>query len=279
MSCDCKCKPEEIPAGAAGSTTVGNVVWPTMTPHDLQLAQWHQQLVPDPAPPPQDPCRIETARQLCDECHIRLKPKAAALLGTAETPQQFYDSLLRCDCLADARRVLAHAMPKRRALWWGCLIAMDVDAHKPTPELAMVLPAVMQFVTDPTEENRRGTEAVGKQVPLNSLAGSLAMAAFLSGGNISLPHLPLVHPRTFLTGRLVGVAVYLASVIRNAARYKDHLRHYLCIGEQVARGQLSWDVEESTDHDAIVRCDASHQNQAASEPHYSTEERSHVISN
>ncbi len=278
MICDCenhlKGQPAAVadtavsPIATCSTATDPTAACPTIASSEALLAQWQQQLVPQPAALPPEPCEIATARQLCDACRIRLKPKAALLLDADATPRQFYDSLMNADCLAAARRVLAHAMPKRRALWWGCLVAMDVDAHEPTSGVDLILPAVVRFVIDPSEENRRGTQEVAQHVPASSLAGSLAMAAFLSGGSISLPNLPVVHPRAFVTGRLVGVTVYLASVIRSAAHYKDHLRHYLDLGEQVARGQLLWNTETTAEDGLVARCDDGRREPSVPDPHY-----------
>jgi hypothetical protein len=70
--------------------------------------------------------------------------------------------------------------------------------------------------------------------------GVIGYAAFLSGGSMAPPECPPVLPKGYLCGRLAGVAVYLASVHFNPAKYKEHLQHFLDIGLQVANGELSW---------------------------------------
>src|SRR5262245_17316502 len=52
--------------------------------------------------------------------------------------------------------------------------------------------------------------------------------------------MPVVAPRPWVTGRLVGVSVYLSAVIRDPAHYKDHLRRYLSVGAAVMRGCGPW---------------------------------------
>jgi hypothetical protein len=76
------------------------------------------------------------------------------------------------------------------------------------------------------------------QLPANTLAVTLATAAFFSGGSVSPPGMPPVAPRPFITGRLIGLTVYLCSVKRSAARYKQHLREYLSWGRDIAAGKL-----------------------------------------
>lgn len=219
MSCQCH-------AHLSGSETLPTL--PAMPP-----------AMPSPPPPPL-PSEMETAAELCRLCHIRLKPKASELLHDELTPRQYFDLLMEHNCLADARRVLAHALPKRRALWWGCLCALDTYGHEPPQIVTEVLSAVISFIRDPSEANRRTTSSLGWKAKPTTIAGCLAMGAFFSEGSVSLPGLPVVQPRPFVTGRLAGVAVYLASVMRDAAQYKSHLRRYLSVGLDVARGNNLW---------------------------------------
>ena len=188
-----------------------------------------------------DPARMKTAGDLCRHARIRLSAEARPLLTPDIAPREFFRTLMEHDCLADARRVLANALPKRRALWWGCLCAMDAFQHRaPQPTAMAALEAVVQWVRQPDESRRRVTSTLGQQAGVNTMAGSLAMATFFSGGSVSPEGLPEVRPRPFVTGRLVGVAVYLASVTRDPRRYRDHLRNYLTLGRQIAAGEQLW---------------------------------------
>jgi hypothetical protein len=180
------------------------------------------------------------ASDFCKYNEIQLGPPGRSLLAAGLTTDEYFDLLLANRCYADARRVLAHALPKRQALWWGCLCAWDVYRPQPPEAVNNVLQAVVRFVLEPTEDHRRATAARAQEIGPNTLAGCLAMAAFCSDGSLAPPGLPCVAPRPFLTGRLVGVAVYLASVLNDPARYKDHLRQYLAVGIEVSRGTNLW---------------------------------------
>lgn len=187
---------------------------------------------------------VTSAIELCRKGRIHLKPAAESLLEEGLSPQAYFERLLATGYLAEARRILAHAMPKRRALWWACLCAQDAYRNELPEPVARAVGAVTRFVQDPSEANRREAERVGRELPGSRLEGCLAMAAFLSEGNISLPHLPVVQPKPHVTGRLVGVCVYLASVIRSAAHYKQHLHRYLDMGVDIARGMNLWDEDQ-----------------------------------
>jgi hypothetical protein len=183
--------------------------------------------------------RIRSAVELCAYHQIKLK-NGRELLRSGQSPQQFYERLRDHDYLPEARRVLTHALPKRRALWWACICAAHAQPVKPAPLGDAVIAAVTRFVLDPSDERRRATLPLGKAAGFQTLPGNLAMAAFFSGGSVSDPGLPPVAPRPFVTGRLTSVTIYLAAVRRNPARYKDVLRQYLDLGLAIARGQHLW---------------------------------------
>jgi hypothetical protein len=202
---------------------------------NVRLAELAKQHAPTPAPTPP-----RLARELATWGKFELSTCAAGCLDGEITSPEFFERLMELDCLADARRVLAHALPKRRALWWGVLAAWDVHRQTPQAELPSVLAAVTAFIHEPTEDRRRACDEWRKRAPKNSIAGCLATAAFFSAGSVSLPGLPPVAPRPFVTGRLVGVAIYLAAVARSAPLYKQYQREYLRWGRDIASGRLLW---------------------------------------
>ena len=181
-----------------------------------------------------------SAVDFCNYHEIQLRPEGRSLLQGYLSTQQYFELLMENRCYADARRVLAQALPKRRALWWGCLCAWDLYRPQPPEKVDHVLQAVVRFVLEPSEGNRRAAAECARAVEPNSLANCLAMAAFCSGGSIAPEGLPCVDPRPFITGRLVGVAVYLASVLRDPAQYTDRLRQYLAVGVEVSQGTNLW---------------------------------------
>lgn len=237
MNHHCCCQPKPFPGHPDGGdppvTTGGAAV------ASLAELQARYGLAPKVETLP-EPSREETAAGLCRHGRIKLKEAATRWLDDQVSPREFFDRLVRHDCLADARRVLAHAMPKRRALWWGCLCGLDACRDSMPPAVSEVIDAVVRFVRQPNEENRRIMLPLGKRVGVNTLAGSLAMATFFSRGSVSRPGLPEVAPRPCVTGRLVGVAVYLASVTRDPKHYKARLRGYLAWGRDIACGKNLW---------------------------------------
>lgn len=185
---------------------------------------------PPPAPTAADVCRL-----------FSLKPPALEMLRPGISPGQFFDELVEAGHLADARRVLAYSIAPRRAVWWAALCLHHSTAHKPlvNSSESAAYAAAVKWVIAPTEENRRAAAAAGWAAKPTSAGGQLALAAFLSGGSMSLPGLPTVEPEPYICGKLCGVVVYLASVRFDPANYKNHLREYLAIGRDLATGRLN----------------------------------------
>lgn len=194
-------------------------------------------------------------RTAADLCRLfKLKPQAAALLRPDHTPQQFFDLLSEAGHLADARRLLAHALPPQRAVWWAALCLQHSSARKPlaTEAERAAFDAATRWCLAPSETLRRAAGSAGWAAKATTAAGNLAMAAFLAGGSMSRLGLPAVLPEPHLCGRLCGVVVYLASVRFDPAWYKAHLRQYLAVGREVARGRLLTPVPDPIPADAPV---------------------------
>lgn len=187
-----------------------------------------------------------SARAFCGYYEVRLCGEARALLEDGLSPRDYFERLRTDGHLAEARRVLTHMLPRRRALWWSCLCVLD-GCRPESGLLADALQAVVRYCVEPSEGHRRAAEAVGRAARRDGLARSLALAAFLDAGSISRPHLRFVPPRPFAAGRLVSVAVYLASVRLDPSHYKEHLGRYLDIGLELVQGPDPWQTGSSAE--------------------------------
>lgn len=183
---------------------------------------------------------IHPAWELCHDAGIELSPEGRPLLRAPQSARQFFDLLMGHGCYADARRVLAHAMPKRLAVWWACACVRELYMPEPPSDVAEVLDVAAHYAESGDERSRRRAESLGMQFGPNDLTCCLALAVFFSGGSISRPDLPPVAPAPFVSGRLVEVVVYLASVSKDPARYRDHLRGYLEHGLRLVLGPDPW---------------------------------------
>ena len=182
----------------------------------------------------------QTAAELCR--HFKLSDDAQQLLGSAATPAEFFTPLVRKELYLDALRLAAYDLPKREAIWWGSLCLWRVHRSKPPQKLAGVLQAVLDWLRDPNEENRRAADRAGKEAGIDSPAGSLATAVFFSGGSISLPGLPEVESDPFATAQNVASAVVLASKKVKPERISQCQREFLVLAADVASGCLPWET-------------------------------------
>src|SRR5207237_10478430 len=116
-----------------------------------------------------------------------LKAESLKLLHDNPSPRAFFDLLVQHEQFGDAVRFLAHALPKRAAIWWGCLCLWDMCWPEPAEVVEAAVRAAVQWVLDPSEPHRRAAEKAGRAAGFQTAAGCLAMAAFWSRGSMSRP--------------------------------------------------------------------------------------------
>jgi hypothetical protein len=171
---------------------------------------------------------------------FRLLSTARRLLVPELTARGFLDLLIERELYVDALRLLALALPRRLAVWWGCLCVWQSFREKLPQDVVAALEAAVRWVLDPSEQNRRAAEEPGKSGDFETAASCLAMAAHWSGGSMLPPGLPVVPPAEILTGKLIGGAVLLAALQHGTGEYRRLIRQFLAIGHDIARGRLLW---------------------------------------
>ena len=180
----------------------------------------------------------KTAAEVCK--HFPLGEDAKKLLRDGAAPAQFLDMLMEKQQFPDAVRFLAHALPKREAVWWACLCARAVGGANLPPKIAAALQTAEKWVVDPSEENRRATMPAAEAAEFKTPAGCAAVAAFWSGGSLAPPNAPVVPPGEYLTAHGVAGAVMLAAVLSEPEKAPDKYRKFLAQGIEVAKGAQKW---------------------------------------
>ena len=180
------------------------------------------------------------AQDLC--LLFRLPASALSLLDDRPAVGVALERFIAAGHLAEARRLLAHSMDKRDAVWWGYLSAREAIRHRSVePDHIIGLEAARAWINDPTDANRARCKAAIAACGTTSMAGILCFAVWLSGGSISPTPLRHVEPKSHLCGKLSAVVVYLASVHFDAGRFKQYLRHFLSVGTEIAQGACPWE--------------------------------------
>jgi hypothetical protein len=159
----------------------------------------------------------------------------APLQGCAEIA----DAVLRLEAAgfaAEAVRVLAHALPKREAVWWACMCA----ANTAPADLAAVDRQAREtaelWVRQQKDEQRRAAMAHAEASGFQTPEAWSAVAAFWSGDSMSPASLPAVPPPPQAAGGAVAGAVALAAVRGDVARHAERLKRFLESGRNIAAG-------------------------------------------
>src|SRR4051812_46454440 len=112
-----------------------------------------------------------------------LSDDAKALLEGATTspPQRtFVTALVERELYSDAVRFIAHALPRREAVWWAWVCARKSAGDTPAPAIKAALDATERWIMQPSEETRRHAMHYAEIAEFGTPAGCAALSAFLS---------------------------------------------------------------------------------------------------
>ncbi|MGH7129557.1 MAG: DUF6931 family protein, partial [Planctomycetaceae bacterium] len=177
------------------------------------------------------PASAKTAAELCRR--IDLSEEARSQLGDGLSPLDFLDALTGDEFFPDAVRFLAHVLPKREAVAWGCRCVGKVLAGRLPDHQAAALVAARQWTEDPTESHRRAAHAAAESLGFDGITALVAMAAFWSGGSITPPDAPVVPPADGLTGQGLTGALLMAAYATTPADAPAHFHAFLADGRGV----------------------------------------------
>jgi hypothetical protein len=169
-----------------------------------------------------------------------LSDEAKPLLRPGLTPAQFLDALLDKQLNLDAMRLLAHALPKREAVWWACVCTRAMGGTALTAPLAAAVKSAEKWVNDPSEENRQAAMPAAEAAGYGTPAGCAALGAYFSGGSLGPPNVPAVPPPETLTGDAVAGGLMLAVVMTEPQKAPEKFRTVLAKGVEIANGKNLW---------------------------------------
>lgn len=152
------------------------------------------------------------------------------------TPLEFIRQLVQKNLFYDAVKFLAHALPKREAIWWACL-AVKKALPDPAPPLQLAaVNAAEQWVIQPGEEKRLLAKAWSEKTGQKSAASWAATAAFWSGGSLSRPGEPDMMPPPYLYAHAVAGAISMAAFELNPDNAADAFKLFIRQGLDLANG-------------------------------------------
>ena len=168
--------------------------------------------------------------------HLALEAPAAAAVEGSTKVAAVLERLEARGFLVEATRVVAHALPKREAVWWACMCASHTapadlpDADRECRE------AAEEWVRQPAEASRRAAYELAQAGGFATPEAWAAVAAFWSGGSMAPDGQPAVPPAPHLTGTAVAGSVGLAAVRGDGARRDARLQRFLESARNIAAG-------------------------------------------
>jgi hypothetical protein len=190
-------------------------------------------LTPDPL------VKLESSPAAGICANFRVSSEAKKLLRDGMSSQEFVGALVEKKRYVDAIDFMAHALPARQGIWWGCLCMQHALGENLAPPDKAAATAAVQWVLQPTEENRAAAGSQAEAAPPPSIGGALATAAFHTGGNIAPPNLNIFRaPQPFAPAKSIALAVKLAAVKVEPAKIVAAQRSYVDLALEVATGRL-----------------------------------------
>jgi hypothetical protein len=180
---------------------------------------------------------MTTAAEVCTR--FELKPEAKAWLREDTRPREFMKALLTAKQFLSGIDFLAHMLPAREAVWWGCLCLQHASGGNFTDVEKTACRAAVEWVMRPEESVRAAAKIPAEAAGPASVAGALAMAVYQTGGNIAPPKAPPMSPPPYSWSKVVSRAVKLASTQAEPARIVETQEAFIYLGGRIAE-ERSW---------------------------------------
>lgn len=179
-----------------------------------------------------------TASQIAAQA--ALSDDARALLDDSQSPRIFLERLRSQGLVRDAAIFLAFALPVREAVWWAARCVRQILGSAPLEPAETALQAAEAWCQAPEDGRRRRALTVAETAGLDTPAGCVGLAAFLSGGSLAPAELPEVPAAPHLAPTAIAGALQIAAVAHRPEFADERFRGFLDVGDQVARGQERW---------------------------------------
>ncbi|HEX9108152.1 MAG TPA: hypothetical protein VF832_13005 [Longimicrobiales bacterium] len=185
--------------------------------------------------------QVNTAPGVAALCaRYGLAPEVSACARPEHDPPAFVAALLEAEQYAGAVAFLAHALPRREAIWWAWTCARRTTPPERSPALQAALDATERWLAQPADSNRRPLLDIARAADLGTPAGCAALAGFFTGGSIAPPENPDVPPPEFATARAVAGSITLAAVSDPPQEAPARFRQFVAQGLEVARRIKLW---------------------------------------
>ena len=156
-------------------------------------------------------------------------PAAAGDLGEVAQDVPPLDHLARLSAAENPNPAIifaALALPKREAVWWGCisLRGMDALAAGLDDRAREGLRLAEAWVRNPEEDERRAAGRYAESQYFEGAGAWIAFAAFTTSGSLAPAGLQAVPPSPEISGKCVAMAIMQATNDPDARRRLANLR-------------------------------------------------------
>ncbi len=160
---------------------------------------------------------------------------ATVLTNVTQVP----DALQRLEAsgfLVEAARMVAHALPKREAVWWACMCALHTAPGDLGENDRLAREFAENWVRQQSDKVRRDAMAKAEAADFATPEAWAAVAAFWSGDSMAPEGQAAVPPAAHLCGTAVAGSVVLAAVRGDPLRQPARLKRFLESGRNIAAG-------------------------------------------
>jgi hypothetical protein len=182
--------------------------------------------------------KAATAFEIC--ARFDLKKEARFLLREGMSPREFIEALMVNNQYVTGIDFLAHALPTREAVWWGCLCLQHACGDRLSTQDKVACRAAVCWILEPTEQNSLAAHAPAETAGPGSSAGALAGAVEQTIGDLVPPKGRPMPSGAFAPAKAVARGVKLASIKGEPAKIGDTQRLYHELGIGVAEGRFVW---------------------------------------
>lgn len=135
---------------------------------------------------------------------------------------------------ATALAFLAHLLPRREAIWWGCQCVSAMQGAEAKDE---GLRLASQWVRDPDEAARREALAYAEASDMRAATAWLARAVGYSGGSLLAPEQPPLKPAPEACALAVNAAIVFAATAKPPPAILPWMRACADAGARFASGE------------------------------------------
>jgi hypothetical protein len=166
---------------------------------------------------------------------VGLSEDAARTVQGCVTASEAVAKLAAAGFRPEAVTLVAHALPKREAVWWACMCARHT-APAADASLAELCAAAENWVRQQTDAARHAAFGLAQARGLDTPEAWAAVAAFWAGDSMAPPTSPKVPPEPHLCGTAVAGSVQLSAVREDPLKRQTRLAAFLDSARDIAAG-------------------------------------------